>query len=404
MIFAELEIVALTSLPPPPGVLSSLAEERETFIGFNRPSLAGDEFAFLREALALGHLSGNGTFTRKCHDALENRFPDSRVLLTHSGTAALEMAVILAGVGPGDEVIMPSFTFASTANAVALRGGVPVFVDIRPDTLNLDEDLIEGAITARTRAICVVHYAGVAAQMDRICDIAQRRGLILIEDAAQAFLADWRGKPLGSFGAFAALSFHETKNVISGEGGALIVNDTQAAARAEIIWEKGTDRARFLRGEVDRYSWVDIGSSYLPSELIAAFLLAQLQHADAITARRLEAWARYHSGLQPLEAAGLLRRPVVPQACGHNGHIYHVLVPEGLRPTVIRGLDRRGINAISHYVPLHSSPAGQRLGRAATAMPYTDDLSERLVRLPLHPMLEPAAQARVMAALEDVLG
>ncbi|MBB6253757.1 dTDP-4-amino-4,6-dideoxygalactose transaminase [Nitrospirillum iridis] len=373
-------------------------------VGFNCPTLAGEEFALIRQALDMAHLSGNGHFTRQAQAVLEGRVGGGRALLTHSGTAALEMAVILAGVGPGDEVIMPSFTFTSTANAVALRGGVPVFVDIRPDTLNIDESLLEAAVTPRTRAICVVHYAGVAAQMDTIALIAERHGLTLIEDAAQALGSHWRGRPLGSFGSFAAFSFHETKNIIAGEGGALIVNDPAAVERAEIIWEKGTDRVRFQRGEVAKYTWMDIGSSYLPSEITAAFLLAQLRAAEAITAHRLEAWGRYHMALADLEAAGRLRRPVIPDDCTHNAHIYHVLVPEaGRRPTILRDLAARGIDAVSHYVPLHSSPAGRRFGRACGSMRWTDDLSARLLRLPLHPRLDAGAQARVVSALGEVL-
>jgi dTDP-4-amino-4,6-dideoxygalactose transaminase len=374
-------------------------------ISFNRPTLVGEEFVYIREALDRAYLSGNGGFTRRCQALLEAELGGGRALLTHSCTAALEMSVILAGIGPGDEVLMPSFTFASTANAVVLRGGVPVFVDIRGDTLNLDEEALEAAITPRTRAIFVVHYAGVSAQMDRIMEIAERHGLLVLEDAAQAMHAAWKGKPLGTFGAFSAFSFHETKNVISGEGGALIVNDPAAATRAEIIWEKGTNRAQFQRGEVAKYTWVDIGSSYLPSEITAAFLLAQLEAGPAITAKRLAAWNRYHDALLPLEQFGRIRRPMVPAECTHNGHIYYVLVrrPEDRGPA-LRALAAHGVNAVSHYVPLHSSPAGLRLGRTDGPLPQTDDLSARLIRLPLHPQLDVGAQKQVVAALEEVLG
>jgi dTDP-4-amino-4,6-dideoxygalactose transaminase len=314
------------------------------------------------------------------------------------------MSAILAGIETGDEVIMPSFTFTSTANAVVLRGGVPVFVDIRPDTLNLDENLLDAAITPRTRAIFVVHYAGVSAQMDRIMDIARRHELVVLEDAAQAAHSLWNGRPLGSFGAFSAFSFHETKNVISGEGGALVVNDPAAASRAEIIWEKGTNRAQFQRGEVSKYTWVDIGSSYLPSEITAAFLLAQLEAGPAITATRLARWQRYHEQLEPLEQAGQLRRPIVPRECTHNGHIYYVLVPSAAeRDKVLSALAAQGVNAVMHYVPLHSSPAGRRLGRTDGPLSNTDDLSARLIRLPLHPQLDAGAQEQVMAVLEKVL-
>lgn len=349
------------------------------------------------------HLSGNGHFTKRCQDLLQRQLGGGQVLLTHSCTAALEMSVILADIGPGDEVIMPSFTFTSTANAVALRGAVPVFVDIRPDTLNLNESLIEAAITSRTRAIFVVHYAGVAADMDRIGQIAERHGLVVLEDAAQALHAAWKGRPLGTFGAFSGFSFHETKNVIAGEGGALVVNDEAAATRAEIIWEKGTNRAQFQRGEVAKYTWVDIGSSFLPSEITAAFLLAQLQAGPAITAARLAVWNRYHAALEPLERAGRLRRPIIPAECTHNGHIYHVLAPTAeAQARMLRSLSQSGVQAVTHYVPLHSSPAGVRLGRSAGPLPVTDDIYARLIRLPLHAQLEAEAQDRTIEALEAV--
>lgn len=374
-------------------------------IAFNMPTLVGPEFQYLSEALERAHLSGNGDFTKRCHRLLEEGLGAPRALLTHSATGALEMAAILAGIGPGDEVIMPSFTFCSTANAVVMRGGVPVFVDIRADTLNIDEALIEAAITPRTRAISVVHYAGVAAQMDAILEIAERHGLLVMEDAAQALHSDFRGKPLGTFGVLSALSFHETKNLISGEGGALIVNDPALAERAEIIWEKGTNRAQFQRGEIARYTWVDIGSSFLPSELTAAFLCAQLETGEAVTARRREAWGRYHAALAPLEATGLLRRPRVPQECGHNAHIYFVLAPDGARrDAALLALAAEGVNAVMHYVPLHSAPAGLDYGRAAGPLPVTDDLSSRLIRLPLHPRITPEEQAAVVASLERALG
>ncbi len=326
------------------------------FVSFNRPTLVGEEFGYIREALERMQLSGKGHFTRLCQALIEQQLGSGRVLLTHSCTAALEMAAILAGIGPGDEVIMPSFTFTSTANAVVLRGGVPVFIDIRPDTLNLDESLIEAAITPRTRAIFVVHYAGVSAEMDRIMAIAERHGLLVLEDAAQAMHAAWKGRPLGTFGAFSAFSYHETKNVISGEGGALVVNDPAAVARAEIIWEKGTNRAQFQRGEVAKYTWIDVGSSYLPSEITSAFLLAQLQAGPAITAARLEAWQRYHAAFSGLERTGRLRRPVVPAECTHNGHIYYVLAPDAAaRDRALAGLAARYASTrscITHPVAL----------------------------------------------------
>lgn len=352
-------------------------------IPFNKPYLTGRELDHIAEAHAAGQLAGNGQFSRRCCDWLETRVGSHKALLTHSCTAALEMAAILSAVGPGDEVIMPSFTFVSTANAFVLRGATPVFVDIRPDTLNIDERLIEAAITARTKAIVPVHYAGVGCEMDVIMDIAERHGLIVIEDAAQGLLADYRGRPLGSIGHMAALSFHETKNIISGEGGALLINDPRYAERAEIIWEKGTNRSQFFRGQVDKYTWVDVGSSFLPGEVVAAFLWAQLEAADAITDRRLAIWERYHESFAELEAAGLARRPIVPVDVTHNGHMYYLLLPDlAARTRCIERLKAVGIQAVFHYVPLHASPFGRSVGRAVGELPVTDDVSDRLVRLP----------------------
>ncbi|TAL72572.1 MAG: dTDP-4-amino-4,6-dideoxygalactose transaminase [Rhodanobacter sp.] len=353
-------------------------------IPFNRPYLVGRELHNIAQAHADGHLSGDGMFTRRCHAWLEQRIGARRALLTHSCTGALEMAAILLGLRPGDEVIMPSFTFVSTANAFVLRGAVPVFVDIRPDTLNIDETLIESAITPRTRAICVVHYAGVACEMDAIMDIAARHGLEVVEDAAQAIFSSYKGRALGGIGDLAALSFHETKNVIAGEGGALLVNDPALVERAEIIREKGTNRSKFFRGEVDKYTWVDLGSSYLPSELVAAFLAAQLEQGDDITARRLAIWQRYHAWAEPLEAQGVLRRPVIPAACTHNAHMYYILLNDSAqRDAFIARMKAAGIGTVFHYVPLHSSPAGRRYARAHGSMRHTDRVSDCLVRLPL---------------------
>ncbi|HXU85959.1 MAG TPA: dTDP-4-amino-4,6-dideoxygalactose transaminase [Verrucomicrobiae bacterium] len=353
-------------------------------IPFNKPFLTGRELGYIAEAHANGHLAGNGAFSKRCCGWLEERLGSRKALLTHSCTAALEMAAILSGVGPGDEVIMPSFTFVSTANAFVLRGARPVFVDIRPDTLNLDEDLIEAAITERTRAIVPVHYAGVGCDMDAIMRIAASHDLLVIEDAAQGLLSDYREQPLGAIGHMAALSFHETKNIISGEGGALLINDERFADRAEIIWEKGTNRAQFFRGQVDKYTWVDLGSSYLPGEITAAFLWAQMEEADAITARRLAIWSRYHEAFGPLEEAGLVRRPVVPPDCRQNGHLYYLLLPDlAARTAFIDRLRERGISPVFHYVPLHTSPFGRTAGRAAGELPETVAASERLVRLPL---------------------
>ena len=353
-------------------------------IGFNRPTLTGKEFAYIREALENQHISGDGLFTRRCHDWLRKLVGAPGALLTHSCTAALEMAALLCELQPGDEVIMPSYTFASTANAAVLRGAVPVFVDIRADTLNLDETLIEAAITPRTRAIFVVHYAGGACEMTAIMEIARRHDLLVVEDAAQALMSSYRGRPLGSFGQLAAFSFHETKNLISGEGGALIVNDPRFIGRAEIIREKGTNRSSFFRGEVDKYTWVDLGSSFLPSDIIAAYLLAQFENAEALTEHRRGLWSRYHEGLAGLERAGFLRRPIVQEGCLHNAHLYYVLLPDlATRTTVIAWLKERGIAAPFHYVPLHSAPAGRRFGRANGTLAITDDVADRLLRLPL---------------------
>jgi dTDP-4-amino-4,6-dideoxygalactose transaminase len=350
----------------------------------NKPYMTGGELRLISQAHAAGHLSGDGHFTRQCHAWLQANTGCNKALLTHSCTAALEMSALLLDIAPGDEVIMPSFTFVSTANAFVLRGAVPVFVDIRADTLNIDEARIEAAITPRTRAICVVHYAGVGCEMDAIMAIARRHGLAVVEDAAQAIFSTYRGKPLGTFGALGALSFHETKNVISGEGGALLVNDPAMLERAEIIREKGTNRSQFFRGQVDKYTWVDVGSSYLPGEIIAAFLAAQFEEAEQITHRRLAIWDRYHAWAAPLEARGLLRRPVVPDECTHNAHMYYLLLPSlEARTRFIAELKQHDVGAVFHYVPLHSSPAGQRYGRAVGSMEVTDDTSDRLVRLPL---------------------
>jgi len=363
---------------------SAPESSRPAPIHFNVPVLAGTELEYIRQAVARGHTAGDGSFTSRCHVWLEARLGAPKALLTHSCTAALEMAAILFDLGPGDEVIMPSFTFVSTANAVVLRGAVPVFVDVRPDTLNLDEELIEEAITPRTKAIFVVHYAGVGCAMDRIMAIAARHRLLVAEDAAQGLASAHKGRPLGSIGHLAAISFHETKNLISGEGGALIVNDARFIERAEIIREKGTNRSSFFRGEVGKYTWVDVGSSYLPSDIIAAFLLAQLEQADRLLAERRGLWSRYHKGFTEAEARGLCRRPIVPADCEHNAHIYYLLLRNATaRDTLIAGLKDTGINAPFHYIPLHSSPAGRRLARTSGTLRHTDDIAGRLLRLPL---------------------
>lgn len=353
-------------------------------IPFNKPYMTGKELWNIAQAHAKGHLAGDGEYTRQCNAWLEERTGAHKALLTHSCTGALEMAAILANLGPGDEVIMPSYTFVSTANAFVLRGATPVFVDIRPDTLNLDERLIEAAISDRTRAIVPVHYAGVGCEMDGILAIARTHGLLVIEDAAQGIMATYKDRPLGSIGHFGALSFHETKNISSGEGGALLINDEKFAERAEIIREKGTNRSKFFRGAVDKYTWVDVGSSYLPSELMAAFLLAQMEEADNITSRRMCVWQFYHEQLAELETAGYLKRPVAPPECLHNAHMYYILLPdETTRNQLIARLKLEGIHSVFHYVPLHNSPMGFKVGRASGQLAVTENISGRLLRLPL---------------------
>jgi dTDP-4-amino-4,6-dideoxygalactose transaminase len=374
-------------------------------IQFNRPFMTGKELFYIAEAKFGNMLAGDGPFTKRCHEWLEHKSGCERALLTHSCTAALEMAALLLDIRPGDEVIMPSYTFVSTANAFVLRGGVPVFVDIREDTLNLDERLIEAAITSRTRVIVPVHYAGVACEMDTIMAIAKRHGLKVVEDAAQGVMASYKGRVLGSIGDLVAYSFHETKNVISGEGGALLVNDPALVTRAEIIREKGTDRSRFFRGEVDKYTWQEVGSSFLPGELIAAFLWAQLEEAQRITSQRLEIWQRYYELTDPLEQRGLLRRPIVPADCQHNAHMYYVLLAPGInRQKVLSELKKNEIYSVFHYVPLHSSPGGQRYGRAHGELEVTIMQSERLVRLPLWVGLSAEQQVRVVEVLRNALG
>jgi dTDP-4-amino-4,6-dideoxygalactose transaminase len=370
-------------------------------IPFNLPYATGQELSYLTQALRDNHLAGDGPFTRRCHQWIEQNTGCARALLTHSCTSALELAALLLDIERGDEVIMPSYTFVSTANAFVLRGAVPVFVDIREDTLNLDERLIEGAITPRTRAIVPVHYGGVSCEMDSIIALAKRHHLKIVEDAAQGILASYRGRPLGSLGELGTFSFHATKNVSSGEGGSLLVNDPDLTARAEIIREKGTDRDRFFRGEVDKYTWQEVGSSFLPGEITAAFLLAQLEQAQPITRGRLAAWQRYHEMLAPLDQQGLLQRPHVPPECTHNGHMYYVILEPGIdRQQVLLELKRHAIGAAFHYIPLHSSPAGLRFGRAHGELKLTTSLSERLIRLPMWYGLSETQQQRVV----DVLG
>jgi dTDP-4-amino-4,6-dideoxygalactose transaminase len=372
---------------------------RITNIPFNKPFMTGRELAFIAESHANGHLAGDGVFTKKCEDWLEQQTGASKALLTHSCTAALEIAAILADIQPGDEIIMPSYTFVSTANAFVLRGGVPVFVDIRADTMNIDEALIESAITSRTRAIVPVHYAGVACEMDVIMDIAKRYQLLVIEDAAQGVMSTYKGKPLGSIGDIGCFSFHETKNIISGEGGALLINRLDLMERAEIIREKGTNRGKFFRGQVDKYTWVDIGSSYLPSEIIAAFLWGQMGDAEIITQRRLDIWNRYHTDLKSLEVNGKIRRPIIPLECNQNAHMYYILLPDiECRTNLILKLKEQGINTVFHYIPLHSSPAGLKLAKSMGDFSITNNIADRLLRLPLWCGLE-EHQKRVVDAV-----
>ncbi len=373
-------------------------------IPFHRPYITGQELTYLADACAQEKLSGDGPFTKRCHGWLETQTRSQKALLTHSATAALEMAALLLDLTPGDEVIMPSYTFVSTANAFVLRGAVPVFIDIRPDTLNMDETLIEAAITPKTRALAPVHYAGVSCEMDTIMTLAQKYNLSVVEDAAQGLMASYKGRPLGSIGDLGVFSFHETKNVISGEGGSLLVNKSQLIEKAEIIREKGTNRSSYFRGEVDKYTWQEMGSSYLPGELIAAFLWAQLEKAQEITAERLKLWAFYQELLKPLEEEGLLRRPVIPDECCHNAHIYYVVLsPKFDRQHVLEQLKIHGIQAVSHYVPLHSSPAGKRYGRPHGLLSYTNTLSEQLMRLPLWIGMTGSQQEKVVEFLKGSL-
>lgn len=372
-------------------------------IPFNKPYMTGKELDYIKQAYKNGHMAGDGDFTKKCSKWLENVTGASKALLTHSCTAALEMAAIMIGLGPGDEVIMPSYTFVSTANAFVLRGATPVFVDIREDTLNIDENKIEAAITPNTKAIVPVHYAGVACEMDKIMDIAKKHNLFVIEDAAQALFSEYKGQPLGAIGDLGCFSFHETKNVISGEGGALIVNDPEMILQAEIVREKGTDRSRFFRGEVDKYTWQNQGSSYLPGEIISAFLWAQLQKADKITEKRLSHWKRYYEGLKDfIPKDKNIRLPIVPKDCKHNAHMFYILLPdEDERKKFIAFLKEKDIHSVFHYVPLHNSPAGKKYGIVSGEMTNTDNLSSQLVRLPLWYELTKKDQMYIKEAIKD---
>jgi dTDP-4-amino-4,6-dideoxygalactose transaminase len=373
-------------------------------VPFNHPQAVGAEVEYMLDAIANAELASTSRFTKRCTDWLEEKTGVSRALLVHSATAALEMIALLLDLEPGDEVIMPSFTFVSTANAVALRAATPVFVDVRPDTLNIDEEKVEDAITPRTKALIAVHYAGVPCEMDALTDLAARHGLAVIEDAAQALLSTYRGRPAGALGDAAAISFHETKNLHCGEGGALLVRRPEWVERSLVLRDKGTNRNRFLRGEVNEYSWVDVGSSYGLGELAAAFLWAQFERSEEVLAERRRVWNAYHERFAPLEERGLLRRPIVPEHVGHNAHLYYVLVPDlEERTRLIEELDRRGVHALFHYVPLHSATAGLRYGRAHGELAETEHAWERLVRLPLWYAMPAEAIDQVTSAVADVL-
>ncbi len=364
--------------------------------------MTGKELHYIADAHARRHLSGDGYYTQQCNQWMKALTGSHAALLTHSCTAALEMAAILIDIKPGDEVIMPSYTFVSTANAFVLRGGVPVFVDIRPDTLNIDESRVEAAISDKTKAIVPVHYAGVGCEMDTIVALAKQYGLAVIEDAAQAVQSTYKGQALGGMGDLGTYSFHETKNVIAGEGGALLVNNAQYTERAEIIREKGTNRSKFLRGETDKYTWVDIGSSYLPGEIIAAFLYAQFEEAEAITRRRLHIWDMYHESLKVLEEKAVLRRPIVPDECQHNAHMYYILLnTRQARDDLLSYLRGRGIHAVFHYIPLHNAPAGKQYSRYVGDMSCTITASDTILRLPIFAELEDAEVNDIVEAIYD---
>jgi dTDP-4-amino-4,6-dideoxygalactose transaminase len=371
-------------------------------IPFNKPCIVGPELIYVSQAIANGHASGNGPFSRRAQKLMEEWFGARRTLLTTSCTAALEMAALLCDIEPGDEVILPSYTFVSTANAIVLRGAKPVFVDIRADTLNIDEQLIEASVTSLTRAIFPVHYAGIACEMDEIMAIARRHNLLVVEDAAQGVFAKYKEQWLGTIGDMGCYSFHETKNFSCGEGGALVVNKERFEDRAEILREKGTNRSQFLRGQVDKYTWVDIGSSYVPSDMLAAFLVGQLENMEKITEKRRLIYDRYFEILTPLAERGLIRLPIVPQYCTTNYHMFYFLTSDiEERSALIAHLGQAGILAVFHYVPLHSSPYGQSLGGRSGALPITEEMSARVLRLPLYYDM---SEANVVSVGEAIFG
>lgn len=369
-------------------------------IPFNKPSCAGRELEYIREAIARWHISGGGWFTQRCHELLEKELAVPKVLLTTSCTHALEMMALLLDVGPGDEIILPSFTFVSTANAFALRGATPVFADIRRDTLNLDESRLESLITPRTKAIVVVHYAGVGCKMDVILETARRHRIPVLEDNAHGLFGRYQGRYLGTFGGMAAQSFHETKNFSCGEGGALLINDPRWIERAEILREKGTDRGRFFRGQVDKYTWVDLGSSYLPSDLLAAYLFAQLESRETICSQRRKIWERYREALAAWAGPRGIGLPAVPDGCEQTHHLFYLLMPSlEARTSMIHHLRARDVQAVFHYTPLHLSPMGRKFGGRESQCPVTEDLADRLVRLPLFNQLLMDEQDRVIEAI-----
>jgi len=370
-------------------------------IPFNKPGLTGNELHYIAEAIIRGQSSGDGSFTRKCHALLQQILGSGPVLLTTSCTHALEMAALLLRIQPGDEVIVPSFTFVSTVNAFVMRGARPVFIDIRPDTLNLDEAHLASLITSRTRAVLPVHYAGVGCEMDRILPVAARHGLAVVEDNAHGLFGRYKGKPLGTFGCLAAQSFHETKNVICGEGGALVINDETLFERAEIIREKGTNRSRFFRGMVDKYTWVDIGSSYLPADILAAFLYAQLENREQIMAKRKRIWNAYNSSLQDWAVEHDVRLPCIPAECEQPYHMFYLVMPSlETRQALIDHLKSRGILSVFHYLPLHLSPMGSTFGGRPGQCPVTERTSECLLRLPFYNDLSEDEQAQVVTAIQ----
>ena len=374
-------------------------------INFNVPPCTGNEMKYIEQAIASHKICGDGSFTKKCNAWFEQRFDAKKVLLTTSGSTALDMAALLCGLEPGDEVILPSFTFSSTANSFVLAGAKLVFVDIRPDTMNIDETLIERAITEKTKVICVMHYAGVACEMDTIMDIARRHKLLVVEDAAQGVMSSYKGKALGTIGDLGCYSFHETKNYSMGEGGAIVINNPDYIEQAEILREKGTNRAKFFRGQVDKYTWVDFGDSYLPSELNAAYLWAQLEMADEINNDRLHSWHEYDAAFKSLESAGKLGLPAIPDGCVHNAHMYYIKCKDlAERTALISFLKERDILAVFHYVPLHSAPAGERFGRFDGEDKYTTVESDRLLRLPMYYGLTAEDRSRVIAAVKEFFG